>query len=800
MNKYIKIMGYRLIFIAAFLPFINYKAKAQNAFSDAITLYNWKHSKINDSLTLKKVEIILGKINLSQQGETSPVLVKIKDDFVTRSFDAQMKSGNDLYKKIIQSIKELNSSNPISKDPIVSNIRRGNDILENLNNNNATLVASISFLNNYIYDPKNKLSAEIYKAASDSCTILASDTCLKNSLKNILRREISKYSNMLDENKSQIATIQSFLSSNVKSLRDNSEILTQLKIVGFEERLANVVRLNKPESLVLNNIIKDEQQQSAMSKNATGMASYSIPSEAEMIDLVAVYLAKRVKQEALIYFVEKWRDTILKSELKNIFPESTHKFQNWQPYTVPNFDNSWKYAFSKDLLGLPKHGLDYLDNHLDIVNNDSKIYLKYLRDALTISEKVTQHYNYMEIVESLANNEKKLAELKSSGLQTFLRLAYIINEELYQTNSGENFWITSNEFFTVMQNNDELARIFISIIAKKYPDINNYLTVNVNNLSANEIGEISNWFGNVLMTLNHFQDSQRNKVGEKGFALNSYWSNLSQVINVFLEKESVIKESANYKKGLEKVNELFEVYALIQNKNYPAATNKGLNIFRGYVKEDQDNVFGPALEITSFASDILQAQNEEQLANVIESHALPPASYRLKQNFSSIITVGAYFGPYGGVEFIKDEKRSGILGFTAPISLDYSWSNKPKIGGKHKKAYTTLSLIVFDLGSVVSYRLTNEGAGLPSKARWSQLFSPGLNIRFGLGDAPLTFSIGGQLSPQLRDFNNESNKDAFRLSAGLMVDMPLILLRKGRLHKSSLNSAYDPSAKIPKTN
>ncbi len=769
MNKYLKIMGYRLIFIAAFLPLVNYKANAQNAFFDAKTLYNWKKSKSDDSTTLKKIEIILAKIDESNPGNANAVLAQLKNDYLTRSFNALLRSGNDPYKKIIDSINAPKRKSLV--DATIIQIR--------LNTNNLTEVEKKGKQFKNVIDALAKqqpnVDDSLGKVALKKCNDIKEGSCFVDSYKEVLAQEVLKFSTKLKENNSQIDSIQVIIMDGIKALSSNHKLIEALGIVKIENQLKEVVKSYNSDNQksLLNSAITNEKIQFGLSKKSAEMSTSSILSETEMINAAATYLAKRIKQEAIIYFVKNWGDKISNQGLQSIFPKSLKKVKDWKPYAVPVFDNSWKYAFSQDLLSLPEHGIKYLTNKESEskIEPDSVKYIKYLKDALIISEKVNQHYNYMDIVEILATKE-----IESDGLKAFATLAYVVNNELYQINAGENFWVTSNEFFTTLQNNDELARILLGIIAQKYPDINNkYLKININNLSPNEIVTVKNWLGNILMVLNHFQDSQKNSsAADRTLGLNNYWTNLTQVIKVFMEQNSVIKESNSYLAGLKKVNEIFEVYALIQNKNYTAAATTGLNIFSTYIKKDQDTVFGPAIEVISFASDVLQARTDDELAGVIESHALPPASYRMKKNFSSTITIGAYFGPYGGIEFIKNEKGAGVLGFTAPVSLDFSWNCSPI------KSYTTLSFIVFDLGSVVSYRLTNDGAGLPSKARWSQLFAPGVNLRFGLGDTPLTLSFGAQLTPQLRDFNNVTNKDAVRLSAGVLIDMPLFVLKKGK--------------------
>jgi len=184
-----------------------------------------------------------------------------------------------------------------------------------------------------------------------------------------------------------------------------------------------------------------------------------------------------------------------------------------------------------------------------------------------------------------------------------------------------------------------------------------------------------------------------------------------------------------------------------------------------------------ALKIVGFISDVLQANSPEAMAKAIEAHALPPASFRIKKRYNTSFSLGAYFGPYGGVEYVKGRHNElpAVFGLSAPISLDFNVA-------ANRDAYFTFSLVLLDIGAAVSYRISHDNQGLPENVRWSQLFSPGFAFRSGLWKTPLTFSIGAQLNPQLRDFGQQAKRDAIRAYAGLMIDMPLLFAGKGKEH------------------
>lgn len=84
----------------------------------------------------------------------------------------------------------------------------------------------------------------------------------------------------------------------------------------------------------------------------------------------------------------------------------------------------------------------------------------------------------------------------------------------------------------------------------------------------------------------------------------------------------------------------------------------------------------------------------------------------------------------------------------------------------------SLFVSVLDLGALVLFRLDQATGPLPQTVSFRQVFSPGISYVYGLRDLPLAVHVGAQLTPQLRSIG-ESSLNAFRLSAGLTVDIPM---------------------------
>ncbi len=191
--------------------------------------------------------------------------------------------------------------------------------------------------------------------------------------------------------------------------------------------------------------------------------------------------------------------------------------------------------------------------------------------------------------------------------------------------------------------------------------------------------------------------------------------------------------------------------------------------------------------IGQFWTDVLSAQKSTELSAVIETYAVQPSSYLIKRNTRASVSFNAYLGAYFGSEWVQNTIKP-VFGISAPIGVSFNWgfhrkekviSEKSFLGraGKLKSlngASFSLNLSIVDIGAVASYRINNGNDGpLPQNFSVGQLLAPGLSLSYGIKGIPLSVSVGGQLTPQLRSLNNATQpQPSFRAYAGLFYDLP----------------------------
>lgn len=229
----------------------------------------------------------------------------------------------------------------------------------------------------------------------------------------------------------------------------------------------------------------------------------------------------------------------------------------------------------------------------------------------------------------------------------------------------------------------------------------------------------------------------------------------------------------------------------------------------GYLfKADDTKALAVIRQVSGFLNDVAYTRDSKQLAQVIEAYAMPPGSYKLKRGSWFSLDINAYVGAYGGIEWIKvndTSKAARVYGLTAPIGIAYSKTfgrklkaldtaslgrqfeghpDQLKIGRNHfwQQSSTTLTLFfsIIDIGSVVSYRFTDQDGGLPQEVKWAQVFSPGVHLNWGIKNTPLVFAVGCQYTPQLRKISStlvDYQSNAIRAYAGFKFDLPLFNLK-----------------------
>lgn len=253
-------------------------------------------------------------------------------------------------------------------------------------------------------------------------------------------------------------------------------------------------------------------------------------------------------------------------------------------------------------------------------------------------------------------------------------------------------------------------------------------------------------------------------------------------------KDSLVKNYNSLRQILNKMDKKEVTYVF---KKAEKLDENMLNTTFLISSRENSKYFKWLADFAGLLTEISVTKKADELANIIESYALPPGSYRMKRNADFSIDLNAFTGFYVGAEYIKKLDQTGfVYGLTAPIGLAFSWGStddkvseadresdltvtKKGILRRRTQNSFTLDLTLVDLGAVVSYRFSGGAEGLPNKPRWDQVISVGANARWGIKKTPFCIGLGFMQTPKLRTIDKEQER-AYRAQLSFTFDLPLV--------------------------
>ncbi len=258
-----------------------------------------------------------------------------------------------------------------------------------------------------------------------------------------------------------------------------------------------------------------------------------------------------------------------------------------------------------------------------------------------------------------------------------------------------------------------------------------------------------------------------------------------------------------YTEWLPILNEVISIANSINNKSYTTSVISLISIADEVFKSSDDEEvkwlkslsrYGPFLAAVS------NAQSEQDVEKILENFASPVRSYRLKRYSKFSIEINSYLGlRLSNERMIGDSKKPKFnsVAFSTPIGITFSTH------GEKDWSYS-LFISAIDLGALTSVRFADdeieetppddtseempEENGTPESGDISTLpelnfqnvFAPGAYFVVGVVDMPVSFFIGAQYGPTIRNIefgsSPTSNESFWSLGFGVAVDIPIFRL------------------------
>ena len=517
-------------------------------------------------------------------------------------------------------------------------------------------------------------------------------------------------------------------------------------------------------------------------------------------DGLAKFLIKRAKEELFISFFSKLQDSTKYPEFKIIFPTTKLLVDNFKAWEYPNLINTVREAFDKDLKQLLASLSNIKTLNSATCNCDEKA--KKRIDALT-AFLTTENGHIMLAALQIGNGfiaGSKLPDMFHTitgadylGGISNASAGYINSMRLFDVIS---YSLRSNEFGKSYVSKDEIAILFNDAATR-----NIYAGLLFQQITGNEISFTGiDWVavlkiadeGGLKLFINNFIDKSEDIAGaikaldaaqKKGEAdISNYQAAMfeaaSRLLSVAANIE-LIHPALHFPAALQNVfsegAKTLEIAHDIAVRNYNAAIISTLKFLSKHLNKPGEisgfNEF--FVKYGSFAANIVQSKNSDDVQKAIEAMVLPAGSASIKKKMAFSIALNGYLGGFYGNEYLAEKKSSrwGVIsGIYAPIGVTFSKS----IGESSLSGFISL----LDIGAVASYRLKDDSTASLPEVKLQNIFSPGLGLIYGFPKVPISIGYTYQFGPALREINGTdktvSNQLNRRWQFFLAVDIPLM--------------------------
>lgn len=541
---------------------------------------------------------------------------------------------------------------------------------------------------------------------------------------------------------------------------------------------------------------------------ATGSALTLFPAT-KVADGLGTFIAERFKEELTQRYLQAFRDSLVLNDstyhYSVLLPRTfTALMQYENVFDYKSFMTALKEAFKDDLDNLAPNSLlfiEQLKQDGSIKTPDDKFYLIYYLADFVIN-KIPEGQSPSSIL--VAIDQYRHKDKLNKDVLGYIRIAGVVASNLVN-NLGELEPEKINELFF-----DRRRLIaFLGLLIEKEK-------VTLEEITIKEKTAYAFLNSEQPETISHFIRTVADlRAATKQF--NASEKEIADIVKLSIKTTPAVKNlldnfdvipNADLTSAFLTLSHIINISDFASEQKYGLIITETLSLFSD-LGLSQTSFFLTYKKYGLFISNVAQAENSQQVKEALDVAALPVGSYKIKRNSFFDVSLNAYPGLSAGLEF-----RSGIpeganvkevnptLGFTAPIGIAVSWGQvreKPlqkfdssvnqnefnpfQKNGKWFTKYITgkshtFFLSVIDIGAITSFRLVNDDTETLPEFNWNNILAPGIYYVNGLKNTPLSWGLGLQYGPQLRDIETdgtslELSDSLFSVRLFLSVDIPI---------------------------
>lgn len=476
---------------------------------------------------------------------------------------------------------------------------------------------AINFLKVYSQSTISEDSASIIKKYQDLIDPPVSTISSISQLKSLLNLRNTSLDESIEKESKKIDTTQ-------KLVKDANKLFKEIE--DNTKRLADSLLTNGTFSMDTKSYLERQlpNQQESFQINLTTIAQnakqglnytgFSIPSQSQMIDAMAMFLTKRAKQEAAIWFMDQLRKRVNNPLIYDVFPATIELLKGLSDYRTANFGTSWRYAISKDFVEMPRNVSKSSWTRQFLTAQNAANLEKTVELGYNIDDLIKARYNYRDVIRQLYLNPTYSPDPNISSdhskdtnqyAQNIIAVLYIATNELFTITDNKTYRLLSYEELKTLDKNQ--WKVLIELFKLKYgPVFDNLPGVKKNEIENKE--KVIAWLSPLLMSLGQFdkinQEQQalieKNKSDQTNQPFSNTWSVLGQVISNFENYPFGTSGKKGVNQYLDNIKNVFEIIENIQEKNFVAAAQNTLGLVDSYyrINPTQENIILSSL--TSF--------------------------------------------------------------------------------------------------------------------------------------------------------------------------------------------------------
>lgn len=565
--------------------------------------------------------------------------------------------------------------------------------------------------------------------------------------------------------------------------------------------------------------MRNENWLGAITSAASSVGGLDVTNVA---DGLAKFMVSRLKEELDMGFFDTFKKNIDNPYLRDLFPETVAALDLVGPrvYDYSSYLALLRQSFKSDISNIYANLNVLLDEPAvkDFLTAPSRTDLNtIITSSLYIANQVSLKKHPGDVLAGYDANSFKLSDTSAAAIiRGSIQTIQVLSASLRDRSGDRGYWVDSDSIRLLIRNRNAF-KIYLGLVFQeaKKKNITFGPKVSIKSLMSavakgadaeKSLDSIKTFLQNFASDINAIDVTVKDLAAKEklGSSIDytEYYSLFDETLDVVDQcagiyqlphASQVSTDTASLHQARNKLKAWInvakttcELYVDVKTKNYSSAITH-LCTEMQYVQSvgGKDNPFtsdlvDKVLKYGTFMSNIIMAQNSDDVEAAIETVALPAGGAGIKRHSYVDLSVNSYLGLYVGFEGSSSPSDPAFLTSKARVFNSFGVTAPIGLAGSVGFGSTSLSVFAsfFDIGAVAAFRFNGDSTKMLPTIQLKDIVSPGIFLCYGFGgNFPLSLNAGVQYSPNLHSVSAIQNgylgSTCLRFSLSLCADIPL---------------------------